>query len=420
MRLHHVLISLALFIPTGVLMAGPSNYQNYIPGARASGMGGAVVATADALDAAFFNPAGLTRTKSSMISLSASLYGVQRHWVDDSFYPGEDLESSTFVTVPSAIGTVMRLGEKTAAAFSVFEPYKKSAHEIDSIPELQHFNTFSDDDQILWIGPSIGHQFSPRLSWGVAVYGVYRSLSRFVSMYWNQEALSYSFDVKANSLGLVVLVGLQYKPTDRWNIGLVLQPPSTRLTGSGTVQNQVVLGILQADNKAVEYADDLEVEYRLPARVTLGVGWVEPRRYGWGLDVTYHLAETYATSQGRTQSGQWLEEETRDQAVVDVNIGGEYFLAKKYPLRAGFFTSFSTEPKARENSDYPYAGLDLYGVTASIGSTGKAIDSNLGINYAWGHGNDYGTKQEDGHLVTRVVDSTESQLYLFINTSYNF
>ena len=57
--------------------AGEANYQPYVVGERAAGMGGAVAATADGMDACFYNPAGLGHETRDSISVNGTLYCIQ-------------------------------------------------------------------------------------------------------------------------------------------------------------------------------------------------------------------------------------------------------------------------------------------------------------------------------------------------------
>jgi len=70
----HVAVCAAALAAAGVL-ADDMNYQNYIVGDRAPGMGGAVAASADSVDAAYYNPSGLARSPGNQLSVSANLYG---------------------------------------------------------------------------------------------------------------------------------------------------------------------------------------------------------------------------------------------------------------------------------------------------------------------------------------------------------
>ena len=109
------------------------------------------------------------------------------------------------------------------------------------------------------------------------------------------------------------------------------------------------------------------------------------------------------------------------EAVTDVQLGGEFVFRKRYPLRAGAFTSFSSAPDLVANGDSQINQVDLYGVTASVGSVGKNVVVNFGLSYAWGEGDALGTRLDaDGDLESFVSRTRESGLYAFASTAYRF
>ena len=399
--------------------ADDMNYQNYIIGDRAPGMGGAVAASADSVDAAYYNPAGLAHSRSNQVSVSASLYGVQERRIENAFGPGEDLDARSFVTVPSAVGSVYRLGPSLVGAFSVLVPYDYSAHEMASDGELGHRNLYSAQDRVLWVGPSVGWTAGPDLSLGVSVFGVYRTLSRFISIYWQDEALLYSDDQKIDALSAVVLLGAQYRLAEHWRAGLVLQPPSQPILGSGSFQAQAVAGSGTGDDGNSSFAADLDARYDMPGRMTVGLGWNDAR-WGCGLDVTHHFALQYVAFKGWDEGGNRVRQESEADAVTDINLGAEYVYLDRYPLRAGFFTSFSAAPEAEVGATHRTGGTDLYGVTASVGRRGPSILTNVGISYVMGSGEALGWEESGGEAQQSVVDAEERQCYLFLNTSHVF
>ncbi|NLB60656.1 MAG: hypothetical protein GX806_06300, partial [Lentisphaerae bacterium] len=403
------------------LWGDDSNYQRYMVGERAAGMGGAVVSIADGIDAAYYNPAGLGRIKSNTLSISANLYGFQSYKIADAWFPDEDFRSTSFISIPSTMGSVLKLGSNnTALAFSVFIPDKTTLHEISAFPRQDHFTTYSKDDQQLWIGPSIGSQITPQLSLGLSVFGVYRTYSEFQSIYWSGSptTLSLSQDIKAYTLNLLSIWGLQYQPVDNWRFGLTLHTPQVAIMENGELQHQFILE--QADSGSF-YADDLTVKNNVPMKIAVGIGQVEEDRYAWGLDISWHLPLSFTSLDGQSQEGDYLQEHIRRQAVVDLNLGAEYIIQKKFPLRAGFFTSFSSAPDVSADNPSSMPQIDLYGFTCSIGRRSSVLDANLGLNYLFGNGHDLGYDiNNQDELVYKVVRAREQRIYLFFHTTYHF
>ena len=85
------------------------------------------------------------------------------------------------------------------------------------------------------------------------------------------------------------------------------------------------------------------------------------------------------------------------------------------------FTSLSSAPDLDPEDASSPSQIDLYGATASVGSSGENVVLNCGLSYVWGSGDAYGTRLDDsGTLETVVTDTTESGLYAFASTTYRF
>lgn len=405
---------------SGISLAGDANYQNFIVGDRAVGMGGAVAATADSMDACFYNPAGLGAEPRSSISINGTVYGIQNIETKDAAFPGEDIDVSTFVTIPTGLSAIKKLQDGTTAAFSVFVPSQSSAREILIFPDDQHYYNFSQDEQTLQTGLSLGHVVNQRLSVGASVFGVYQTASEFESLYWGDFSYSYSVNYKYSVLGVIGMVGAQYKFSDEWSAGLVLTTPSATLTGKGNVQSSELLSAQTTAESRANYFKDLDADNGLPAQVRAGLGWKIPLVASVGFDVTHHLSRSYNWMDG-TQAGETLTVQQKRESVTDLQVGGEYILRKRYPVRAGFFTSYSSAPDLDVANAATLSQIDLYGLTASVGSIGESVVLNFGLSYVWGEGDAFGKRLDDsGNLTTFISETSESGLYAFISTAYRF
>lgn len=409
-----------LALGTG-LRADDSNYQRFMVGERAAGMGGAVVSIADGVDACYYNPAGLGKTKSNTLSISANLYGFNNYSVEDAWFPSEDFKSTSFISIPTTMGSIFKLGSNdAAAAFSVFIPDKTTIHEISAFTDLNHYTTYSKDDQQLWLGPSLGGNINPQVSLGLSLFGVYRTFSEFESIYWggNPASLSLSQDIKAYTFNLASVWGIQLHPTKEWNLGLTYQTPQFAIVENGQAQYQYILNKTTTDSF---YADNLTVKNDVPMKFTAGIGQDVQDVYAWGLDCTWHLPTSFSSIEGKSNTGTNVEARIRRKAVVDVNLGGEYIVQKKFPVRAGFFTSFSSAPDVSADDNDSLGQIDEYGLTCSVGRRSSILDANIGLNYLFGTGHDLGYDiNEQGDLVRKVVSAREQRVYIFFNTSYHF
>ena len=177
-------------------------------------MGGAVAATADGMDACFYNPAGLGTEKRDSISVNGTLYGIQNFETKDAAFPGEDFSISSFATIPTGLSAVRKLKDGTVASFSVFVPSQSKAREIQAFPARQHYYNYSQDEQTLQLGPSIGHVVNERLSVGASVFGIYQTASEFQNLYWGDYSYTDTINYKYSVLGVIGTLGIQYRFSD--------------------------------------------------------------------------------------------------------------------------------------------------------------------------------------------------------------
>lgn len=400
--------------------AGEANYQPYIVGERAAGMGGAVAATAEGMDACFYNPAGLAREQRSSISINGTVYGLQNYSTKDASFPGEDLEISSFVTIPTGLSAVQKLKDGTAAAFSVFVPSQTTIREIQAFRKNDHYYNYSQDEQTLQLGPSIGHVVNDRLSVGASVFGIYQTADEFDNLYWGDYSYTYSASYKYTVIGAAATVGAQYRLTDEWFLGGTLSSPSATISGSGRVQVSEAVGSQAAAAAEGVYLDDLDADNGIPAQGRLGLGWRRAGVGSAGLDVTHHLGRRYHWMDGKL-NGESFVVEARREPVTDVQLGGEYIVRKRYPVRAGAFTSFSSAPDLDLSDTDTPDKIDLWGLTASVGSIGENVILNFGVSYVFGSGDAFGNRLDaDGNLASVISGTKERCVYFFASTAYRF
>lgn len=400
--------------------AGEANYQPYIVGERAAGMGGAVTATADGMDACFYNPAGLAGETRNSISVNGTLYGIQNLKTRDAAFPGEELDVSSFVTIPTGLSAVRRLADGTVAAFSVFVPLSGEAREIKTFSEREHYYNFSQDGQMLQSGFSIGHRLNPRLSIGASLFGIYETASSFLNLYWGDFAYAYSENFKYSVIGAIGTLGVQCRMSDENWLGLSVTTPSLKLSGTGRIQVNEVQGADDEAGARAVYFDDLDADNGRPARIRLGWGWKRPGIGSIGIDVTHHFSREFNWTDGSRGEDSVTIRKKR-LAVMDVQAGCEYIFRKRYPLRAGCFTSFSSAPDVDPEEDSASSQIDLYGVTISAGVVGENVVMNVGLSYVWGEGTAPGVRFDDeGFLHNDTTRTREQSLYAFASTAYRF
>jgi long-subunit fatty acid transport protein len=420
------ILTIICALSSGKLSASESNYQPYVIGLRASGMAGAVSADAEGMDACYYNPAGLADSNTGSISASANLYGIQHAKTDDNLYPGDDLKASTLATIPTGISAVYPYNDRMKLAFSVFVPMQISAKEIERFitENKEHYYNFTNSLQVFLIGPSLGYKVNDRLNLGLSAYCAYTTSSQFLNLFWKDYSYSVSSNYKYSVYAALVSAGAQYRLTDAFNLGLTVTSPTVRIAGKGTLYESAVTNSSQVQEPISSYEGDINADNGIPAQIKMGISYNVPKKYGIGLDATYHFAHSY----------DWLQEddacfppdctdciERTHRAVTDFQAGGEYYFKKKYPVRAGFFTSFSSAPDADPGKPNELPQIDLYGFTGSFGIEVEHVVTTLGAQYVFGSGETIGYRLiGTDKLAATVVNTHEDSIYISLSTAYIF
>ncbi|KQC14544.1 MAG: hypothetical protein APR56_03540, partial [Methanosaeta sp. SDB] len=416
------------------LTADDTNYQNFLLGDRAAGMGGAVAATTDDLDACYYNPAGLARVTGSRIALSVSLYGLQGIRIEDGLGKGENFKAREFETIPSTFGSILKVSNDLALAFSVLTPDEidlNVRHSFERRPDVpgtvrSDYYSATFDDSTLWIGPSFGWRAGERLSLGAGVYLLYRSAvnkQEWAYLYTStataevEKVLTRIYSIDFNNYGLLGLIGAQYALTDEIALGAAIQTPSLNITGSGELLYAVSLDDPESDQ--LVQAKDMKSRNRHPARFTLGVAWRREGIFTLEGNCTYHLPTSYLQLSGEDSwTGQPISTTLRREGVVNFNLGGEYYVMEHYPVRAGIFTNLSSSPGLdRNNLGGSLDDVDMYGVSFSVGNESEHTTFSLGVNYVWGSGKTVGIGDD---FESVAVDQDQYQLFVFLSSAYIF
>ena len=406
----------ALIAATQTTTATDGRYREYVVGERAGGMGGAAVATAADVDAIFYNPAGLSKSQGDSLSLSANLYGFERYTTEGSLAWGADARSSTFVSVPSALGGVTRFSDEWVGGFGVFTPKMEERHLVSASPERTGSTHLDYNDQTLWIGPAAA--WTPagsRFSFGAGVFAVYRDYSVSVSSFKrNDYTISGAADLQM--LGALATFGVQADLGDGWSAGAAVQTPSVRVWDDGKLS--LNSSVAYASGYDLDwYTTDVRADNYIPWQFSAGVG-KSGNDWSVELDAIWHPSAHYDLARWNID-GLRVEQALRMHSVFDVSLGGEYIVAERYPIRAGFYTAMSAVriPEDTSSAQFFMSDVDVYGVTFSVGRRGANMSVNLGVDCAFGNGQDldYG----DGGDKVRV-DSDRCVILAIVSTTYYF
>ena len=453
-----LLVAAAATLPA-VARADDTNYQTYVLGERALGMGGAYTALADDASGSYYNPAGLAMVESTSISGSFSVYGVERRVLREAVGPAvdvqvdrTDLESSNVPTIPTTVGFLYKWGKRYAdqikryaAGYAVFVPHHRDFHfsgrtTIGADPAaLDDFIVDQrEEDKTVWQGPTFAFRLNSRLSLGLSAFHVYRR-SR-----WSQEVRQIGprddnlfadfIDEQRSSIersvhSLVFKAGARYELTPRWKLGLALTSPSITVFGSGGANSTTTTyeSSCVTPPRCVRHEElggSIDADSRTPLSVRAGVAYRVRDRATASLDVSWHAPLTYdpfdlaqdASKFGDT--GPVTLSQLRRRSVVNVNVGGEW-LFEWVVLRAGFFTNFSSAPKIERSAFASPPRVHMFGTTLSAGFRWRKYTISIGALYSFGSGQSAAlTPEPAGSAVSRPygpIDERRDYVYFFIS-----
>ena len=393
--------------------ATDGRYREYVIGERAGGMGGAAVAIATDVDSIFYNPAGLAKSRGDSISLSANLYGLERYTAEGGLDWGADAKSTTFVSVPAAMGGVKRISDEWVGGFGVFTPKMEKRHFISASPDRTGASHLDYNDQTLWVGPAAS--WAPagsRFSFGAGVFAVYRGYSVSESSFRkNDHNENGAMDLQ--TLGLLAEVGVQADLGDGWSAGATVQSPTARMWDDGKLS---VNGLDDAGAMGI-YTADVRADNYIPWQLAAGIG-KSGENWSIAFDAIWHPSAHYDLARWDIGFGRFVQA-IHLHSVFDVSLGGEYVVAEHYPIRSGVYTAMSAVriPDDPTETDFVSTDVDMYGATFSVGRRGENMSVNLGVDVAYGSGHDLNYDSEGEK--TRV-DSDRLVILATVSTTYYF
>ena len=430
-----------------VARAGESYYQSYHLGERAAGMAGAFTALANEATGGWYNPAGMVDVPTSSIGLTVSAYQFDRRSLGAQFsLSGQQatLESTDLSSFPSSFGYVRSFGLEVRHAIGlvVLVPDQDAvAGRVSlSAPSLQTTQnrltgaeldaSFRRVDQAILFGLGYAVRPSPRVAFGVNVYYALRhfQLSTSVLLQGQRpdgavEGRAEAWRAEAVHGSLLGEVGVKLTLVDRLTLGLSVRTPNVRIHRSGSVFNGVETG----DAAQVSGAD-LELESNEPFRVSLGIAYEVPRAWAVAADFRLHGAVApYESILRRLGDGSFVPDPFAGQRlerrmVANVSLGGEYYVAKQFALRGGFFTNLTARPDLVLDSR-AVSGLERangYGFAAAVSWITDKTTLSLTANYSFAFGEVVGLQNGGGADQSLVLaPASRHVLTFFLGGAYH-
>ena len=240
----------------GEAAAYPTNYQRYVIGERALGMGGAQTAAVNDPMANLYNPAAMVFTTSTMVSASKCVYSLDTRTVKDGFVPlssslsdagdAVTLSQKNDLTLPSTLALSTKFGprlkksgsQRHAIGIAILVPNQdkftlRGRWRADG--DVQDKETFklSESFTQVWMGMSYAFRAVDELGLGVSAFLQTTSFERGMSqtrfgaieecglldcgfMFFSESDLSIT------TVALLFRIGALWEPHPNWRVGLTV------------------------------------------------------------------------------------------------------------------------------------------------------------------------------------------------------
>ena len=448
LRLFQALALVLLFaLP---VRADDSRYQDYPVGSRAMVLGGAFVALSDDPSGLYYNPAGICDTRKLNVNVSASLYGYEQQTrgaikIGNGTFSLAALDQLNVIPgeagILKGVGKLDERGTPFAYGFDITVPQFRS-YGTDATTPFQTHTLVTDRTFNLAAG--VGFRATDTLNLGASVQYQLRLFST------TEDALNVSSSAPDPTVGVyhasanfesgsaILLVGAKYRLTDQWVFGASLGLPGVPINNSGQVSVQDVIADPSAPPGSRTVVNirtsSVSSTSAVPAMMRIGAAWIRPHQWTLSAQITGHLPAHYERfdlgSQPDLAARLRIQDHIDRNAVIDLNLGGEYLLNAEYSLSAGLFTSRTGAPSYKLNADGSLAAdssqlprVSLYGATTTLGLIGQHSISRIGVTASYGTGQDAVPNDPTGIVDPtgyRPAEVKQFFLYVFLASTFRY
>jgi hypothetical protein len=417
-------------MPPNVVLA---NYDNVPVGPFAGLEGSAYVARVSDPSATWFNPAGLSRLSSALISGSAGVY--QWTAVSPQVLPNS---GGSRRQLPNVVGFAVPLGGglTAGAAFMTTNSWTQQVDSelITSLPNGAERVGYSADSQFARRIAAAGagyHRSGPwRVGAGFAFALVDLRLVQGISDRIADAAGLRTLLVAARASGSALQIraqgGVQYD-AQHIRFGAAIRTPGLTIRREGTVTLDGTLDLGQASLGASLFDGKARFEYHLPWELQGGVAYVgdllefEADVQGYTPIAAYSLLATDrptliygdAGTEGPASviSRPFDGLTSASDGVVNVAVGGHFrpWRQRDFRVHGGFATSRSPVGAA----DQVFNKVDLSSWSAGVSGTVAKLQFTVGVNYRVGVSSDVLVRNllNGAPLLTKVDVRTAGLVY---------
>ncbi len=433
--------------------ADDQHYQDFIVGDEAVALGGAYTAIASDPSGGWYNPAGIVDVRSTSLSLSANLYGIQDNSTGEAAFLDPVNAISKLSVVPSSAGFVQALGRTGwhgkrpyAVGMSLVVPsYRKfsiseeGAFQDPDLGLVHSGYTRNYTDSTLWAGLLGAMRFSGSFSMGVGIYLVHRSVQDSASSYVATDQIDGEFDTFRFAIteldfanyALVASVGLKWEWFEGFYFGAMARSPTLPIYSTGSMRFARARSDPANGPGFLPTPEQVKVdsETRTWGEVRAGIAYVIPDLFKVAFDVSGHLPVKFTlidVDDPVARDALLIAGEIERTPVINANLGVEFTIAKMVSIGLGGFTNFSSAPEIPNTIRRPApAHVDMFGGTLAVGYTTEHTLTRVGVMYSYGQGEDVHAINDPAQLETDAqgfvrVPLTQSYLYFFLSSTFRY
>ena len=455
--------ALACWLAAPLAHGDPTHHNEVLVGGRALGMAGAATGLADDSASVFYNPAGLATLPGSSASASFQLRALEKIEISGALNAARlgDLEYDSSPTRAVYASAILKLGDEDAngfkrhaLAFSTVHPDQQQLTFSGSSEQNNDFASanLSSSYDTIWTGASYAYAVPRSWALGLSVFWAQREYSHReawlgalgvesrdyvdpagnpASAFGPNQLVASIREVNLTAHSIVARIGARFDLSDRWRLGLMLQPPGVALSASAKVGEQRIdQNIETVGAPFATYFQSTQptaASSPIPWEVRVG-GAYTTDTFTADLDVLFHgpsgSAESPVTAVSPPAADPFFGTPPRfpflfapqyyTNFLVNVAVGVEGLLARVVPWSAGFFTDRSAAPQIDgPSATFALQHVDRYGVTASAGWRDHGYDLLIGGAYVFGSGNSLVPDRDTGGYV--VSDWRERSIVFFLS-----
>ena len=373
------------------------HYNNMLIGDRAAGMGGAYTAISDDATGLYYNPAGIVYVGDKNFSASVNAYYSQSKKYDNVI-GNQAFERNSSALLANFFGIVKSFGKyKVGFSYAVPDSVSENQNQVFSNvnPYTSRFTiNLNNRDSTYNFGPSIATEINDDLSVGVTLYVHQRDAQLILNQFLegtdpnlNTPVANWKNDYfRISETGIRPILGLAWAPVEKVSLGFALSKTFVLNSSSSQQLTCLETSTYNVTNNQVQCFNGVNaptvqvptivgsgIKRDYPTHLALGAAYFSSRDLLFSADWSYNTAVKDAVFGDKV-------------ATYNMAVGSEYYLTRKWAVRAGLFTNLSNAPDIQAGVTNIPEQINLYGASLSISNFSGTSSVTVGGSFNYGKG----------------------------------